>query len=122
MHYLLFETKFSTLIVITYACLLFFALWLKPIYQKVRDRVRVQINLLVLIIAQVPFLMAQINPDYSYSSPTNMQLMLPIFGPIFLSINFLVNLSIFIYQCVRKLSNYQGEKKDDNQNTLEKMG
>jgi CDP-diglyceride synthetase len=103
LNFLLFNLSFSAAIVMVFSCLLFLILHFAPVFKKTRDQVRVQSNLLTMVLTQAIYLFYQLHPDYSYSDSTNMQLMLTIAIPMLLCLNFLVNASFFIYLLIKKV-------------------
>jgi hypothetical protein len=109
-HYLLYQYNFSSALVVGFVLLLWTYLQCRPVFSRTRDRLRVQCNLLVMAMVQTPGLVARLHPDYSYSSSTNVQLMLPFLVPLMLLLNFLVNFSIFCYLLVKQVA--VKEKKD----------
>ena len=64
--YLLYSVPLSSLLPITYALVLLAALQFTPIFAKTFDRFRVQTNLLSIVVLHLPYLFAQLYPNYDY--------------------------------------------------------
>ena len=87
----------------SYTFLVYCFVFVQSCFKKSRDKIRVQVNLVTILLVNIPYLIVQLSPDYSYDSSTNLSLMIVIAVPIFLSINLLLNASFFIYLLVKKI-------------------
>ena len=70
-NYLLYDSQFSIVLVMLYTFILFIITLLTTIFKKVRDRTRIQMNLIIIILTNIPYLIVQLNPNYSYDQSTN---------------------------------------------------
>ena len=102
-NYTFYDGKFSIGLVMGYAFALYVFLFVKAIFKKVRDKARIMINLVTIILVNIPYLVVQLNPDYSYHSSTNVELMMMVMVPLFLLVNLIINATFFIYLLVKRI-------------------
>lgn len=119
--YMLCDVSCSAVFVIVYASLLLLFLFFSgTVFRKTRERVRVQGNLLTILLMQLTYLLSQLSPSYSIGAPTNMQLMLPASVPLLLGLNLLVNLAFLTYLTVKCVASRLKDKEQERVDAEEK--
>jgi hypothetical protein len=96
---------------------LFLIALLKPVFKKQLDHYRTLLNLLTLTFLQVPFLYANFSPNLDYASESDLSVMMPLFLAVLLFINFLANLTWFVYLLVKRVREAIG--KGEGEKVLE---
>ena len=119
--YLFCDLGYSAGLVAGYAGLLLVWLFVRPVFNKVRDRVRVQLNLATVVLTQLPYLLFQRHPDYSHLRSTDMELMLALVIPLFLALNLLANLGFFLYLFVTKCCAIKKEEVSPQKENIEEL-
>ena len=102
-NYNFYDGKFSIGLVMGYSFALYVFLFVKAVFKKVRDKARIMGNLVTIILVNIPYLVVQLNPDYSYHSSTNVELMMMVMVPLFLLVNLIINATFFIYLLVKRI-------------------
>ena len=100
----LYDFDYAPALVMGYALIFAVTLVCKQIVKKPMDRIRMQVNLITIIIIQIPFQLIKLHPRYDYSSATNFYLMLPIATVLSLCLNFFINMLFQIYLLVKTIS------------------
>jgi hypothetical protein len=114
-----FLCAFSSLIYIN-ACiaavflLLYCLTLIWPIFKRPLDRYRTQLNLLTIAFAQLPYLYANTHPISQGADDDSLNMMAPAIIVILLLINFLANLSYFVYEAIKKARAYIAGKNGEN--------
>jgi uncharacterized membrane protein len=91
-------------LVISGIALIFYVITLfTSIYKKQIDHYRTQLNLLTLVLIQIPFFYSNIHSGYEYKEESDLVILLPSLLAVLLAINFLVNISFFVYLFVKKI-------------------
>jgi len=111
--FLLYETLFGTVIVLVFSLVLYFLLSSFEVYRKTRDKLRVMLNTLTISGAYSCFLVNQLRPDCCYSDPSNVELLLPLTVLVLVGLNFIVNMAIFVYLLVKKISDCCRNKESE---------
>jgi hypothetical protein len=81
-----------------------------PIFNRPLDRYRTQLNLLTIAFAQLPYLYANTHPVSQGADDDSLNMMAPAIIVILLLVNFLANLSYFIYEAIKKGRAYMAGK------------
>ncbi len=81
-----------------------------PIFKRPLDRYRTQLNLLTIAFAQLPYLYANTYPTIQGADDDSMDLMGPAITVFLLLINFLTNLTYFVYEAIKKGRAYMASK------------
>ena len=91
--------------------LMYFTTLAKPIFRKQMDRSRTQLNLLTIVLLQVPSLYVNLRDGQAYSSNSDAVLLVPMTVGILLLINFLVNFAFIVYEIIKKVREAMNERE-----------
>jgi hypothetical protein len=102
--------KYINACVIGIFLVLYFITLTRPIFNRPLDRYRTQLNLLTISFCQLPYLYANTHSVPLNGDDNSLGMMAPGAIVILLLINFLTNLSYFIYEGIKKLRAYVASK------------
>ena len=75
----------------------------RPLFKKQLDHYRTMLNLLALVLAQVPFIYSHFSPSYDYSQESDLVFLLPTLLAVLMALNVFGNLAFFVYSAVRRI-------------------
>jgi hypothetical protein len=84
-------------LVIVLPFLLYAITLVQPIFCKQIDKYRTQMNLITIILMQIPFMYVNYSDGETYSSNDDLSIMAPAFIGLLLLINLIANFSFFVY-------------------------
>ena len=98
LYFQFYSFVFINFAVAAFVVLLYVLTLVKPIYRKNIDKYRTQLNLLSVLLLQIPgmYMNMRINAGFLYKSKEDMSLLLPLLTMSVISLNFMVN-SIYIF-------------------------
>ena len=108
--FMLFSYQYVTTIIICYSLLLFLFVQFKQIYGKSRQTVRVQVNLLTIVLIQSVYLVDNYYHGYNHLFTSKLLMSGTMLIPLVIAINLIVNLAFLAYQSVQTIRHWLAER------------
>ena len=105
LYFQFYSFVFINFAVGAFVLLLYVLTLVKPIFRKNIDKYRTQLNLLSVLLLQIPgmYMNMRINAGFHYKSTEDMSLLLPLLTMLVISLNFMVNGIYICYEWYKSL-------------------